>query len=276
MNFEVSIYAYNDHIQFLNDILDNLKDNNVLYSQKEFGRDLGLTQPRISSILKGKEGISLKRAQEIAISLELSEHESQYLFHLVRSKSAKSIKEQEKSQEFINHHHNKKSYYQPLDSYTLLEMRGHDIIWNLITINSDFSDLQKIARIAKISVKEVNLIIEKFIELKLVERDFGKLVAKQEHISFGNALPSSAIRKFHKDKLKMALESIDEQGTDLRLNEAITFTVNKKDLPHLREKVEKFLDSFLEDIDENNQKDISTMCVSLFSVYDSADSNNIH
>lgn len=277
MNFEVSIYSYNDHISFLNDVLDDLKEKNVLYSQKEFGQDLGLSEPRISSILKRREGISLKRAKNIVNSLELSEHESLYFYHLIKSKNARSIKEREFSSEYIKTYHNRKSYYQPINSSSsLLELKGHDIIWSLITINSDFSDLSKISHIAGISVDEVKIIIEKLIELDLVERDFGKLKAKQDFISFGNALPSKVIRNFHKDKLKMALNAIDQQDTTQRLNEALTFSVNKEDIPKLREKIEIFMDKFLEDVNEENHQDIATICVTLFSVYDSNNSYKLH
>lgn len=273
LHFETSVYSFRDYVSFLNGIYNDIKEREFIYTQKDFGRELGLSEPRISSLLKGKEGISQKRAQQIARSLELSDKESEYFFNLVLSTSSKSKVMKSKALEYINLNFNRKNHYQPMESWKILEMQGHDIIWSLITIASDFSDLSKIAKIADISIAEVKDILVAFQDHGLIEMSFGKIKALKEHIAFGNSIPSQAIRSFHKDKLNKALESVDTQSTDKRVNESLTFTLNPKDLPLFRQKIEKFIDDFLIDASLEDHTSVAGMSVCFYQIHDKTENS---
>lgn len=70
-------------------------EKNSSYSQNAFARDLGISPSRLSEILRGKQGLSLRWAITIAENLHLSKEESEHFCNLVMSKHARSRMQRE-------------------------------------------------------------------------------------------------------------------------------------------------------------------------------------
>jgi uncharacterized protein (TIGR02147 family) len=266
MSVDLSVFSYDDYVTFLIDTLSTRKASNLEYSQVDFAEDLLMSPPRISQILKRKEGISIKRAKGIAKSFEFSEREMEYFFHLISSKTSKSKAQKEVSKQFIlDHHKVRVPNYLSMDKWCLLDLEGWDIVWNLIEINSDFSDLTKISQICRITTTEVEKIIETMESLELISRKSEQIIKLKKHISFGNSVQSSAIRNHHKRKIIQSLKALDFQEQDKRKNESMTFTISKTDFKKLSLKIEMFMDNFLNDIDESEHDEVLSLNISMFS-----------
>ncbi len=266
MNNEISIFSYKDYVEFFNDYLNEKRKNDISYSQAEFAKDLGLTPPRVSQILKNKEGISVKKAKSLIDSFDFSEKESEYFFHLVSSQTAKSVEQRNLSQQYINDNYQVKiSHYLSLENWELLDMDRWDVIWSMFEITNDFSDLKPIARVLKLSPHEISDALDKMVELDLIYNENGIITRRKNHIVFGNSISSQSIRNHHKRKLIEAIKALDSQGTDIRKNESITFSLKKSQFKKLSDKVEKFVDDILNDIDENDHDDLATLTVALYS-----------
>ena len=102
LNFDTNIYFYNDYVDFLKNLLEELSSENPTYGQSSFAKDLGLSRPRISQILNRKEGLSAKRAESISKSLNLSDEKEKYFLHLVNSVTGKSHSSRLVSKEYID------------------------------------------------------------------------------------------------------------------------------------------------------------------------------
>jgi uncharacterized protein (TIGR02147 family) len=267
MNYDVSVYGHNDYVLFLENILQDIRSREISYSQADFANDLGLSTPRVSQLLKRKEGISVKRAKEVVSNLDMSELEETYFLHLISAQTSKSLGQREISQRYIRDNYKASTVnYLPMSKWSLLEFEGWDIIWNLLEVNADFTDRDMICKISNLSKVEINNILEKMLELNLIEINNQNVIKRKKHIAFGNAVPSEAVRKHHKLKCIAALRAIDTQGTDTRVSESMTFTMRKEDFIRLKNKIETFVDNFLNELDDDSMHDeISTLNVSLFS-----------
>ncbi|MBC76004.1 MAG: hypothetical protein CME64_08300 [Halobacteriovoraceae bacterium] len=266
MNDNVSVFSYKDYVTFLDDLLSSKRKSDLTYSQITFANELGISPPRLSQILKGKEGISVKRAKEITPSLDLSEKESEYFYHLVTSRTSRSPKQREESLRYIEE--NQRQYVPaslPMSKIGLIDLEGWDVIWNLFEINADFSDLKKISFITKLSVSEIEAVLTKMEEIGLIEINDGTVKRLSTRIKFGNSLPSESIRNYHQRKLQDAIKALDTQDKSTRKNETLTFTMKKSDFEKLSLKIENFIDNFLNDTEETDHDEISTITIAMHS-----------
>jgi uncharacterized protein (TIGR02147 family) len=199
--------------------------------------------------------------------LDFSEKESEYFFHLVLAKTAKSHKQKIVSEEFINEHFKPKiPLYLDLDSWSLLDYEGWDIVWNFLAFSSDFRDLKKLSKVIQMSSSEILVIIRKMEEIGLVTYDEGLVTRLKTDIHFGNSISNKSIKNHHKRKIIKSLKALDFQDQDTRKTESITFTMNKEHFKKLSLRIEIFVDNFLKEIDEEEKHDdVSTLTVSLFS-----------
>ena len=159
MNKDISIYTYKDYVTYLDDLLKARREENISYSQSEFAQDIGVSAPRISQILKRKEGISVKKAKGIVELLDFSEKESEYFFHLVSARTAKSPQQKASSEKYIFENYKKKIplYLNP-ENWSLLDYEGWDIVWNFLAFSSDFRDLDKLSKVIQINSSEILII----------------------------------------------------------------------------------------------------------------------
>lgn len=58
------------------------------YSLRSFSHDIGITAPRLSNILNGKQGLSYEYAKKIGTNLGLKATELEYFCDLIESKHA--------------------------------------------------------------------------------------------------------------------------------------------------------------------------------------------
>jgi uncharacterized protein (TIGR02147 family) len=266
MNVDLSVFSYDNYVAFLADTLSSKRAENLEYSQANFAEELLMSPPRMSQVLKGKEGISIKRASAIVELFEFSQKEREYFLHLISSKTSRSKIQKEISQQFIRDNHKiRVPHYLSMDKWCLLDLEGWDIVWNLIEVNSDFSDLNKIGEICKITPAEVEKIMKTMESLELILRKNGEIIKLKKHISFGNSVPNSTIRNHHKRKIIQSLRALEVQGQDKRKNESMTFTVGKDDFKRLSLKIETFMDNFLNDIEQSEHDEVLSLNISMFS-----------
>ena len=267
MNFDFNIYQYSDYVLFLSDLYKNAVLNKSSYSQVEFANDIGLKPPRVSQILKRKEGLSAKKATILSEKLDLSEKETDYLYHLISSQTAKSLTQREVSQKFIEEHTKSHSpLYLSMKDCALLEYEGWDIIWSFFEFNEDFRDLKKVSKITGLGIDEIDLILKKMESIDLIEINDGMVSRLKKNINFGNGIPNKSVRNHHKYKIINSLKALDFQDTTTRKNESITFSLNKSQYAVLSKKIETFLDTLFEGLeDDDNPDDIATLNIALFS-----------
>ncbi len=270
---DVNIYAFDDYVYFFEDLFLDIKRKNMNYTQRDFAKDLDLSPPRISQILKRKEGISVKRAKAIAENIELNKLEKEYLYHLVLSKHSKSKTQKEISTSYIKKfNHNQDHTYLSKEKYSLISMKDWDLIWTLLELESNLDRLRLICTIKGIDKSHFNDVILELLEHDLIGVIEGRVYRKKHNIAFGNSVSSKEIRNHHIYKLNESIHSLEVLNNKVRKNESMTFSIKKSDYKILEKRVEEFIDNFRVGISEINHDEVMTLNISLFpSFFNSGD-----
>ncbi len=265
IDHDVNIYNFNDYVYFLEELYLSQKSKKLDYSQRDFAKDLGIGAPRINQVLNRKEGISAKRALEIAKKIDLNDAEKEYLYHLVLSKTSKSNKQKQASVEYLQKYNvNTNHNYLGLDKHPIIRLEGWDIIWNLIELEKNLDQLRTLSIKNGFEKTKFNEIILNFLEEGLIGVFEGRVFKKKRNIAFGNGISSKDVRNHHIVKLKESIRSLELLENTKRKNESMTFTLKKEDYPILERRVEEFIDNLRAGLEHENHDEIMTINVSLF------------
>ena len=226
--------AENNYRKILKNELEKRCKKNSQYSLRAFARDLELTSARLSEILNNKRGLSRQKSEQIAKLLNFNEQECEYFCNLVESKHARSKIKRDLAQTRLS------KYQRP--EYLAIELCHFEVIANwyhlgimqLLKLKNYKSNPQWMAHVLGIKEREAKEALDRLEKLGYIKKYRGRYTTADEFVSVMSAVPSQAIRNFHKQILQKAMNSIDEQNMNLREIGANLFTLNRSDLPKLK------------------------------------------
>jgi uncharacterized protein (TIGR02147 family) len=226
---------------------------NPKYSLRAFATDLGVPVSNLSGVIKGSKGLSRRTAAKIATRLGFNESEASWFVNLVmasdgRSKRIRSNAEKSLKQKRDTLH---KNDYKELsvEVFKIISNWYHHAILELVTLKTFRNDNAWIAKKLGISEIEVKMAIERLMRLEMLEVKKGKLFPTELNTRTSNDISSDAIKKFHKQMLQKAMDCIVLQNIDKRDISHAILTINSKDLPEIKRKIQKFRDELCEQID---------------------------
>ncbi len=264
LEYDISVFSYEDYVSFLEDVYLDIREKKGSFSQRDFGKALGLSAPRVNQIINRKEGLSVKKAMDMASVLDFGQAEKEYFYHLVASKTTRCQSQRNSSRKFISENFCPLGQnYQSYEKWSLLDLDGWNIIWNLIDLKEGYNTTQRLTEVSGIQKYHVDNIILKMVDLNLVKLVEGKITKLTSHIAFGNSVSSKNIQIFHRNQGFKAIKALEEP-VEQRKFESITFTMNKKDYAELGNKIEKFIDSITTDLNEDNHDEVVSVNVALF------------
>lgn len=218
----------NSYIPILMQILDERVRSNPSYSMRSYARDLNIAPSTLSEILKGKKGISSKKASEIVIALKLPEWQATYFMNLValkhsRTKAAKEVA-------FNN--------IQQQTSLILVEKLKADTM-KALTSTLDLAILECvhlknfnnthewIADKLSFPLKEITACVERLINVKLLEIVNGTWRDLSPFFTSSDGIPSEAIRAFNIDILRTMEKKIINEPINDRIMKSVVFSLEE-------------------------------------------------
>jgi uncharacterized protein (TIGR02147 family) len=215
---------------------------NPRYSLRAFAKDLSISPGRLSNILNEKAGLSPQTALHITNKLGLSVEEKEFFLSSVdaldsRSKAKRSVAEKR----FAALKREHKKYLQlHEDQFAVISDWYHFAIVDLIETKGFKSDSKWMAKRLGISNIEVDLALQRLINIGLIQLKDKKYTATNNPPSANNNVPSRAVKNFHQQILNKAIESIEFQSLEERDISAITMAVPTSILPDVKKKVLTF------------------------------------
>jgi uncharacterized protein (TIGR02147 family) len=242
--------------EFLNDELTRRKLRNSSYSLRAFARDLQMSPSRLSEILKQNAGLSEKSADTISARLELKRSERLFFTDLALAAAARDKKVRALAKDRLSALRRADSVRRLKDEqFKVISDWYHGAIAELTQLTTFQSDPAWIARQLGISTLQASEAIERLIHLGILSRaPDGEISANAEACMTISDTPSSAIRKFHRQIIMMAMQSTIEDATAERELFAAVVAIPAKKLPEFREQMMKFIDDFWHSI-EHDPKD---------------------
>ncbi len=253
-----------DYRQVLKNELDNRCRTNPRYSLRAFARDLEIAPSRLSEILNHKQGLSPQGASRIADTLGLQLEEKDYFCDLVSAQHARSQTEREVARiRLLKRQTAEAATYQlKLDTFKIIADWYHMGLLELLNIKGFQHDTAWIARQLKITPIQVELAIERLERVRLLRRVDGRLVAAENTGWLEGGVPSESIKKFHKQILQRAAESLVLQSVEERDFSANIMSIDRNELPLAKKQIREFQKRFCDSIQTSEQKD-AVYCLSV-------------
>jgi uncharacterized protein (TIGR02147 family) len=264
----MELLQYRDYRPYLKDLLENRISANPKYSLRAFARDLKVSPQVLSPLLRGKKGISTDVAAQIAERLELNPKESNYFMDLVTLVHARSQQAKRLAEYRIRAGQDSGStrYFSlDVEAFKVISDWHHYAILELAGTKRFKNDSKWIAHRLQISSHEVNQAIERLKALELLEDDGkGSLRKTKNSLSASFGIPSGAIRKFTRQMLAKAIESLEQQTMQERDITTITMAIDPKRLPKASKMITEFRRALCEFLEKGERTEVYTFIPALF------------
>lgn len=212
-----------DPTVLLKHTLTELCAKNPQYSIRAFARSTGISHTVLSLVLSGKRQLSKKATEKLANFLELDPKQRQTLF-----KSSK-LGQPEDFQTL------------PLDTFEVISDWYHYAILSLLELPHAKYEPRWIAKQLGIPVLNAKLAMDRLQRLGLVEQDSeGHWRQSGKPIKVENTISTVATRKFHKQLLIRAAESIDKDPIPVRDFSSMTFVLDPQQIEYARKRLRDF------------------------------------
>ena len=230
---------------FLRDELVRRIRHNPRYSQRAFARQLGISPGELSEVLAAKRHLSPRSALKAAKSLGLSIEETELLLWLIQKERVGALEPRLNSAGSppSGAPTRRSERALALDLFQLVSDWGSWAVLSLAETEGFAWDAKWISKKLGLSPQQAQDIVSRLVRVGLVEQsETGELKATNDHSVVQSGVPSEALRAYHSQILRLALDSLDFVPREFREIAGTTFPVNPADLPAIKKEMDEFLD----------------------------------
>lgn len=197
---------------------------NPNYSLRAFARTLNMDSSTLSAILRGKRSLSFKMAKRLMDTLEVES--------LMRLKLAGS---------FLSVENPAQNFFQ-VDEDTINAISGweHFALLSLFQTNDTKPSAKWAAMRLGISIGQTIAALDRLERLNLISRKGNPWKVTHQKLTTSHDLPSSALRKVHKEYIAKAVDSIESIDVSSRDITGSTMAINKNKLKEAKELIRDF------------------------------------
>ena len=253
LSMEQQVY----YISKLKECLSIKQKENSSYSLRAFSRDLDIHCATLSQVIQGKRNLPIKRANDVVDKLELSPKEKTlFLESFFRSKtSIDDIKIEKLDKRFILD----ESYYKVIaewEHYAVLEL-----------FNLAYFDLSVIGVSKKLGIDKnrSEVVLNNLIECGLlIQAESGDLERAFPDIKTTEDISSSALKKSHRETLKMGINKLEEIEVEYRDFSSTTVAVALEKLPEAKTIIREFRQKMTSLLRDGNKTEIYQLAIQFF------------
>jgi len=242
---------------------------NPSYSLRAFARDMGLSPSQMSDILRGRTGLSSKKALEVAAQLGMNEQESQCFQALVEVEHGRSQAIVQKAQDFLKTHAFADRFNGLTeDEFRLISDWHHFALLSAMELDNYDGSLNWLAHELNLSLAQVEDAAKRMLKLDYIDLKDGKFILKDLMLKTSSGVPSAALKKFHKQHIQKSLQAVDEVSLDKRDITCMTMAIDLARLPVAKEMIKNFrreLCQYLEGGEKSHVYNINIQLIPLSS-----------
>ncbi len=196
---------------------------NPQYSLRAFAKATGISHTVLSLVLSGKRNLSKKATLKLAEYLELGPQQKQQLIKFHKGASPEDYDTIE------------------LDTFEIISDWYHYGILSLLELPNSQFDAKWISKQLSISLLMAKLAMERLVRVGLVAKDEnGKWSQSGKPLKIDNKISTVATRKFHKQLLMRAIDSIEKDPIPVRDFSSMTFTLDPSQMEYARKRIQEF------------------------------------
>jgi uncharacterized protein (TIGR02147 family) len=251
------VFEHQSYRSFLRGTLAERQKSREGNSLRAFSQKLGVSNSHLSDVLNGKKSLSMELAFKIAVKLDLTEAETQYLCLLVQLDQEKDpVFREELTKRLAVINPQRKSYDLSVDHFKAIAEWHHYAILELTYITGFRLEPDAAAKKLGISKVEAEIAIDRLKRLDLLERDErGHYRKTHSNIVFQSQTPNGALKLYHKQVLQKALESIDAQTPAERMSATDILPIDSKHLPEVDRLSREFSSAVIQLSEKSKVKD---------------------
>ena len=261
------IFEHTDYRSYLKAELAKRGQLNPKYSLRAYAQQLKISPGQLSRVLQGKKRMSHEKALEISSVLKLKGNKREYFCNLVQLDTTKNPVAREYIEAKLKDVYPSKNFYLlETDIFKLVSDWYHYAILELMECKDFKPSSRWMARRLGISKAEAELAIERLERLKLFVFEGKKW--KKIHNSYltSTDVPNAAFRKFHKQTLEKALDSIEAQDVQERHLSSVTCAIDPSRLPEAQQLIRKFRCAMEKFLSEGEKSEVYQLAIQLFRV----------
>jgi len=224
---------------------------------RAFARDIGISPSRMSEIMSGKKGLSVLRAEKVAEHLQLNPLELKLFMTSVKAKHSRSHHLKQTAQNQFEEMRQLDGFHEvDLEKFKIISDCHHVGILEMFHLK-DFSPKPEwIAKRIGIDEQEVRLALVRLLDFGLLRVDeYGNYQATEADFATPSDIPSSEIRKFHKQTLKKAEQSLEKNAVDERDFSSMTMAIQKDKMAEAKLMIRDFRRKFCQTVQSSADAD---------------------
>lgn len=235
--------------------LSRRKLRNKSYSLRAFARDLEMSVSHLSEVINGGEGLSEAAVDGVAQRITRKTHERKYLKDLVLAEFSRSLKVRELAQKRVEEMRKfERAQRVRDDQFRVVSDWYHGAILELIQLESFRDDPAWIAKQVGISRTLVSGALLRLESVGLIKRGVsGQWVTDPEIVLALSDVPSTAVRKFHRQVLALHADSLHGDSMDDREFISTFLALPKNRLREFQDRLHKFVNEFCQEISDLDQ-----------------------
>jgi uncharacterized protein (TIGR02147 family) len=227
----------NDYRSVLKNELMRRNQQNSQYTLRAFARDLGVYPSRLSEVIRGKQGLSVKSAEAICNRIDLSPHDRTFFLNSVMASDSRSKIKREKAKAALSMmaitNDSRKLIQNEI--FEIISQWYHYAIMELTTLEDFKPEIKWISKKLGIKPLETTEAIKRLEQLKLIKWSKNTWVCTESDLVSNNDIPSMAIRKFHESLINKAKQALFEQPIDEREISSTLISIRMQDIPKIKE-----------------------------------------
>lgn len=229
--------------------LSNRKKQNPQYSLRSFAKNLGISPGQLSSLINGKKNLTLKQAAKLIEKLDLDEESSTDIIKELVPET-KSTKEQPRTL--------------AEDEMAIVSEWYYFAILSLGKIKNNRATGEWIGRKLAIQPTVAANALQTLTRMNLVKIEGSSFRQTGLELTTKTDIPSSAIRNYHRQNLKMAEGKLESVPVKERSFNSITVAVNPEKLQEATKLIERFLHRLSSTLEDGRATEVYTFATQLF------------
>lgn len=211
---------------------------NARYSRNAFARDLGVSPTALSQFLSGKRVFSPQNIRRVVKALYLPpEAEKSFRTDSATVNLGTTLE---------------------IEKFSLIANWYHFAILNLVEVEEVKSARQVSCRLG-VELEVAKSALERLLNLELLESKKGVYRRTINRIDTGTDIPSAALRKHNREKMELAIESLEKVTIEDRDISSLTLAFDKAQMKKVKEEIQKFKKRIQKICDEGSRTEVYSM-----------------
>ncbi len=222
---KIASYTCDMIVEYLKSEFIRRSRRNSNYSLRSFARSLGMDSSTLSAIIRGKRNVSFKMAKRLLDQLELQPTTRKKIVQsLLNAKESKS-----------------KSYFEiSSDVLATISSWENFAVLSLLETEDAKSSSAWVAERLKINLGRAIEVVDQLERLGLIVKENGKWSVTHKELTTSQDVPSSALRKAHKEYIEKSIASMESVPVNLRDLTGMTMAIDSSKIAEAKELIKNF------------------------------------